>query len=74
MRRRVEVASCDACGSDGDIESFRITSATQTMHLDLCPKHREPLVQVMAIGRTLSSGRHEVVAVDYEGWLANRDR
>jgi hypothetical protein len=72
VRRRVEVASCDQCGSEGDIESFRITSATQTMHLDLCPEHREPLVQVMDIGRALSSGRHEVVAVDFEGWLASR--
>jgi hypothetical protein len=72
VRRRVEVASCDQCGSEDRVESFRITSATQTVHLDLCVVHREPLVQVMDIGRAAHSPRHEVIAVDYEGWLKER--
>jgi hypothetical protein len=71
-RRRVEVASCDECGSENDIESFRIASSTKTAHLDLCPVHRRPLLDIMNAGRANAAERHRVALVDYDAWLRER--
>lgn len=72
VRRRVEVASCDECGSENDVESFRISSSTKAAHLDLCAVHRRPLLDIMNAGRANAAQRHRVELVDYDAWLHER--
>jgi hypothetical protein len=46
-----EVLVCDVCESDEDVEDFTVASGDGELLVDLCPKHRQPLVELRRHGR-----------------------
>ncbi|MFB7185186.1 hypothetical protein ACFCZT_07675 [Streptomyces sp. NPDC056230] len=53
----VELAKCDICGSDDDVQDVTIIMGDRSVRTDLCQTHAEPLGPIMDAGEEVKGAR-----------------
>jgi len=72
VRELIELARCDVCGSDEEVEGFTVSRGGKPKDVDLCGEHKAPLVELYDLGtdrkapkpRKAPASKHAVVAIE----------